>query len=435
MTELRRPDGRDERTRVVVLHPYEKARATGGRSLESRLGEAVGLAAAIDLNVVARECVPITKVRAGTYFGTGTVERIHELVEETGADVVSVDTSLTPVQQRSLEEAWETKVIDRTGLILEIFGQRAQTREGGLQVELAHLNYQRSRLVRSWTHLERQRGGFGFLGGPGETQIESDRRMISERIGRIKRELETVTRTRELHRESRRRVPYPIIALVGYTNAGKSTLFNYLTDAEVFAKDLLFATLDPTMRAIRLPSGRSAILSDTVGFVSDLPTTLIAAFRATLEEVVAADIIVHVRDIAHPDTLAQKQDVDRVLRELGIEFSGGRDYVEVLNKLDRLDPEERAAVENAAARSTDVVTLSALTGENCPAFLDMLDALLAKRRDVVRLSLPQGDGKGIAWLYRNADVLKRDDEGEFAHFEVSISADMLARFEKSHPAH
>ncbi|MEX2455327.1 MAG: GTPase HflX [Rhodospirillaceae bacterium] len=435
------PEHEDGRTRAVVLHPYEKSRSTGSRSLEARLDEAIGLAEAIDLDVVASECVPLPRVRAGTYFGSGTVERIGELVEEAEADIVSVDTSLTPVQQRTLEKAWNTKVIDRTGLILEIFGERARTREGVLQVELAHLTYQRSRLVRSWTHLERQRGGFGFLGGPGETQIEADRRMILERITRIRRELETVTRTRELHREARRRVPYPVIALVGYTNAGKSTLFNRLTDSDVFAKDLLFATLDPTMRAIELPSGRSAILSDTVGFVSDLPTTLIAAFRATLEEVIAADIIVHVRDIAHPDTGAQKADVERVLAELGIvlgsrtEEGADRGYVEVFNKVDLLDEEQRAGVENLAGRSSDVVMLSALSGENCPQFLEKLDLMLSARQDVVRLTLTQADGKTISWLYRNADVLSRDDEGEFAHFEVSISPDMLARFEKNRALH
>ena len=310
LTDLNGVNGEDRRTRAVVLHPYLKSGNAGGRAVDSRLEEAVGLAAAIDLNVVAAETVALAKMNAGTYFGKGTVERLHELVEEQYIDLVSVDASLSPVQQRMLEKAWGAKVIDRTGLILEIFGERAATREGVLQVELAHLDYQRSRLVRTWTHLERQRGGFGFLGGPGETQIEADRRMISERITKIRRELETVTRTRELHREARRRVPYPVVALVGYTNAGKSTLFNKLTDAKVFAKDLLFATLDPTMREIKLPSGRSVILSDTVGFVSDLPTTLIAAFRATLEELLEADLVVHVRDIANPETEAQKADVE-----------------------------------------------------------------------------------------------------------------------------
>lgn len=431
MTEYNGTGGTDDRTRAIVLHPYRKTGKTNGRAIESCLEEAVGLAAAIDLNVVSDEAIALVKINAGTYFGKGTVERLHDLVEEKDADIVCVDTSLSPVQQRTLEKAWNAKVIDRTGLILEIFGERARTREGVLQVELAHLNYQRSRLVRTWTHLERQRGGFGFLGGPGETQIEADRRMISVRITKIQRELETVTRTRELHREARRRIPYPVIALVGYTNAGKSTLFNTLTNSEVFAKDLLFATLDPTMREIKLPSGRSAILSDTVGFVSDLPTTLIAAFRATLEEVIGADIIVHVRDIAHPDTASQKDDVLRVMEELGVDFSDGRPFVEVLNKIDLLEADERQAVENQADRSGDVVAMSAITGENNDAFLACLDRLLSADRNVINLKLPQGNGAAISWLYRNADVLNRDDRDEFAHFEVSIAPDRLARFEKT----
>ena len=431
LTDEKMLNGREGKTRAVVLHPYEKSRAPNGRTQEARLAEAVGLAAAIDLDIVAAECLPLPRIRAGSYFGSGTVERLHDLVEETGADIVSVDTSLSPVQQRTLEKAWDAKVIDRTGLILEIFGARAVTREGVLQVELAHLTYQRSRLVRTWTHLERQRGGFGFLGGPGETQIEADRRMISERITKIRRELETVTRTRELHREARRRVPYPVVALVGYTNAGKSTLFNRLTGSDVFAKDLLFATLDPTMRAIDLPSGRKAILSDTVGFVSDLPTTLIAAFRATLEEVIEADIIVHVRDISHPDTAAQEKDVERVLRELGIDPGKGEQrFVDLFNKIDRLDADEREQVVNAAQRAPDTLCVSAVTGENCDGFLDLVDALLAADRDVVNFRLTQADGAAISWLYRNADVLKREDDGEYAEFQVAISSDNLARFEK-----
>ena len=423
--------GGDGRTRAIVIHPFRKSGKSKSRSVASCLDEAVGLAAAIDLNVVSREAVSLPKIHAGTYFGKGTVERLGELIEEQDADIVSVDTTLSPVQQRTLEKAWNAKVIDRTGLILEIFGERAKTREGVLQVELAHLDYQRSRLVRTWTHLERLRGGFGFLGGPGETQIEADRRMIAIRITKIRRELETVTRTRELHREARRRVPYPVIALVGYTNAGKSSLFNKLTNSDVFAEDLLFATLDPTMREIKLPSGRSAILSDTVGFVSDLPTTLIAAFRATLEEVIEADIIVHVRDIAHPDTGEQKDDVLRVMDELGVDFADGRGFVEVLNKIDLLEPDERAAVRNQASRGAVVVALSAVSGENCGAFVERLDELLSAERNVINLKLPQGDGAAISWLYRHADVLNRDDRDEFAHFEVSIAPDQLARFEKT----
>lgn len=433
MTDTQPADGGggDGRTRAIVIHPFRKSGKSKSRSVASCLDEAVGLAAAINLNVVSREAVSLSKIHAGTYFGKGTVERLGELIEEQDADIVSVDTTLSPVQQRTLEKAWNAKVIDRTGLILEIFGERAQTREGVLQVELAHLDYQRSRLVRTWTHLERQRGGFGFLGGPGETQIEADRRMIAVRITKIRRELETVTRTRELHREARRRVPYPVIALVGYTNAGKSTLFNKLTNSDVFAEDLLFATLDPTMREIKLPSGRSAILSDTVGFVSDLPTTLIAAFRATLEEVIEADIIVHVRDIAHPDTAAQKDDVLRVMDELGVDFADGRAFVEVLNKIDLLEPDERAAIRNQASRGAEVVALSAVSGENCGAFVERLDELLSAERNVINLKLPQGDGAAISWLYRHADVLNRDDRDEFAHFEVSIAPDQLARFEKT----
>ena len=419
------------KTRVVIVHPYLKSAGSGGRDVKSRLDEAVGLAAAINLHVVAKETVPLVRIQAGGYLGKGTIERIGELVEETDAHIVSVDTTLSPVQQRTLEEAWRAKVIDRTGLILEIFGERAATREGVLQVELAHLTYQRSRLVRSWTHLERQRGGFGFVGGPGETQIEADRRMISERISKIRRELKTVIRTRELHREARRKVPYPVVALVGYTNAGKSTLFNRLTDAEVFAKDLLFATLDPTMRKIKLPSGRSAILSDTVGFVSHLPTTLIAAFRATLEEVLSADIVVHVRDISHPDNVAQKADVLNVLEDLGLSEGADRRFVEVLNKIDLLNPEERSVLDNQAAIKSEIIPVSAASGENTDHFLQLLDDLLSADREVKQLKISQADGAAISWLYRNADVLSRDDEAEYAMMEVAISPDQLARFEKN----
>ena len=430
-----RGDAEDGRTRAIVIHPFKKAAPSRGRTVRSSLEEAVGLALAIKLKVIAEEAVSLPKINAGTYFGKGTVERLGEVVEGDGVDIVCVDTALSPVQQRTLEKVWNTKVIDRTGLILEIFGERARSREGVLQVELAHLNYQRSRLVRTWTHLERQRGGFGFLGGPGETQIEADRRMISVRINKIQRELETVIKTRELHREARRRVPYPVIALVGYTNAGKSTLFNKLTDADVLAKDLLFATLDPTMRAIKLPSGRSAILSDTVGFVSDLPTTLIAAFRATLEEVIGADIIVHVRDISHPDTEAQKADVLDVLNELGVQFGKGPAFVETLNKIDLLDPDLQEAVRNQAAREHHVVPMSALNGLENADFLTSLDGLLASDRDVRGFKLPQSDGAAISWLYRHADVLSRDDKGDFAHLEVAIAPEELARFKKNHPNH
>ena len=326
--------------RTVVLHPVrDGGRADSARDPEARLAEAVGLAAAIALNVVHAETVRVREPRPATLFGTGGIDRLKGLIADLEVELVIVNGALSPVQQRNLERVWKCKVIDRTAVILEIFGARARTREGRLQVELAHLSYQRSRLVRSWTHLERQRGGFGFLGGPGESQLEIDRRLIDERISRLKDELGDVGRTRQIHRKARQRVPYPVIALVGYTNAGKSTLFNRLTHADVQAADMLFATLDPTMRKIELPSGRNAILSDTVGFISDLPTELIAAFHATLEEVQEADLVMHVRDVAHPETEAQKADVQAVLEKLGIAEGSGRPMIEVLNKLDLLEAE------------------------------------------------------------------------------------------------
>jgi len=349
-------------------------------------------------------------VRPATYIGKGKVEEIAAIVKSNEAAVVVLDCTLSPVQQRNLEKAWNAKVLDRTGLILEIFGRRARTREGALQVEHAHLSYQKSRLVRSWTHLERQRGGFGFLGGPGETQIEADRRAIEERLARIERELEGVKRTRALHRKGRQRVPYPILALVGYTNAGKSTLFNRLTGGEMLEADMLFATLDPTLRAIKLPQGTSVIMSDTVGFISDLPTLLIAAFRATLEEVIEADVILHVRDISHPESEAQAGDVERVLEELGIEEKGRGRIIELWNKIDRLDPEERARVANVAERAergAPVVLASALTGEGLTTLAGAIEALLAERRPTYELTLAPEDGAGLSWLYRHTEVLDR----------------------------
>ena len=422
-------------TRTLVIGPYPVRRgAEMPRLAQARLDEAVGLAAAIDLHVVDRLLLGVQAIRPSTYLGKGRVEEIAGRIAAEAVRLVVMDCALSPVQQRNLEKAWGVKVIDRTGLILEIFGRRASTREGTLQVEHAHLAYQRSRLVRSWTHLERQRGGFGFLGGPGETQIEADRRLIQERMTRIERELETVTRTRGLHRQSRRRVPYPVVALVGYTNAGKSTLFNRLTAAEVRAEDMLFATLDPTARAIKLPHGETAILSDTVGFISDLPTMLIAAFRATLEDVIEADILLHVRDIAHEDTEAQGQDVHTVLAELGIEPGAGR-IIEVWNKADLLDPPERERLLNlsrtgpsgeAAARP---VLLSALTGEGVDRLLARIEARIAESRASFALVLDPAEGAGLHWLYENAEVLdRREDAGGQVHLVVRLAPEKEPRF-------
>jgi len=383
--------------------------------------------------------VPLNRPRPSTLFGGGVVEEIHDRIEADEIGLVIVGGALTPVQQRNLERAWECKVIDRTGLILEIFGERARTREGQLQVELAALSYQRSRLVRSWTHLERQRGGFGFVGGPGESQIEIDRRLIDDRIIRLKRELEQVRRTRGLHRRARARVPYPLIALAGYTNAGKSTLFNRITNSEVYADDMLFATLDPTMRQIELPSGRTAILSDTVGFISDLPTDLVAAFRATLEEVTAADVIVHVRDCADPDTDAQQQDVDAILKNLldGVdrldddgESKGPPAQLEILNKIDLIDGHERAFLSDRAQHNNDVVMLSAETGEGCAELLARLDAILAADESVETFDVSFADGAALAWLYEKGEVIERDDSGNNSRVTVRLAPRDVARFRR-----
>jgi GTP-binding protein HflX len=406
-------------SKAIVVVPYLNRKAIGrgaraaeapSRSIEAKVDEAIGLARAIDLEIAEAGTVGLSEIRPATYLGKGKVDEFAGIVRTHEAGLVFVDASLTPVQQRNLEKAWSAKVVDRTGLILEIFGARAHTREGTLQVELAHLTYQKSRLVRSWTHLERQRGGFGFLGGPGETQIEADRRMIGERISKLEKEIAKVKRTRALHRENRKRVPYPIVALVGYTNAGKSTLFNTLTQASVRAQDLLFATLDPTLRAVDLPNGPRVIVSDTVGFVSELPTMLIAAFRATLEEVIEADIVVHVRDISHGDSEAQSADVVKILSELGIDANDDRRIVEVWNKIDKLDAEARAGVENAAARrpaETRPVLLSAVSGEGIPALIEAIETRLAANRPVFSVEIDAADGASLSWLHRQCEVLER----------------------------
>ena len=413
---------------VVVVPILQEARGDDRnrprltRSAEARLEEAAGLAAAIDLDVTHLAAVTVNDPRPATLLGSGKVEELAEIIRETRAGLLIVDHPLTPVQQRNLEKATEAKVLDRTGLILEIFGRRARTREGALQVELAHLSYQKGRLVRSWTHLERQRGGAGFLGGPGETQIEADRRALQDKIIRLKRELEQVRRTRDLHRTKRRKVPFPVVAIVGYTNAGKSTLFNRLTGAGVLAEDMLFATLDPTLRRVRLPHGTPVILSDTVGFISDLPTHLVAAFRATLEEVVEADLVIHLRDISDPDTAAQAEDVERILDDLGVDASDREHIVEAWNKIDRLDEAaRRRLLDEVSNNAHSAVPISAVTGEGMDRLTALIEQRLSGNLGALQVTLEPAQLGLVDWVYSNGEVVSRTDNED-----GSVTFDLLA---------
>ncbi len=426
-------------TRAVVIVPVltrhqrnddDTNRPRLTRSADARHDEAVGLARAINLDLIHTAVVTVNDPRPATLLGSGKVAEFAEIVKEGHAEVVIVDHPLTPVQQRNLEKEFNAKVLDRTGLILEIFGERARTKEGTLQVELAHLNYQKGRLVRSWTHLERQRGGAGFLGGPGETQIESDRRQLQEKIIKLKHELETVRRTRDLHRAKRKKVPFPVVAIVGYTNAGKSTLFNRLTGADVLAEDMLFATLDPTLRRVRLPHGTPIILSDTVGFISDLPTHLVAAFRATLEEVVEADLVIHLRDISDPDTAAQAEDVERILADLGVDAGDTKRVVEVWNKVDLLDDgnRERLLADGADSNKAPPIAISAITGEGIDALKALIETRMSGELEALTVTVEPAQFGLVDWLYRNGDIVSRIDN-EDGSATIALKATHTARQE------
>lgn len=411
-------------TRVAVIYPFVNNTETDA---DARLSETIRLAAAISLDVVWSGVLKLREIRAGTFFGKGNIDKIATIINEYGADLLIVDGDLSPIQQRNLEKSLNIKIIDRTALILEIFGERAQTKEGSLQVELAHLTYQRSRLVRSWTHLERQRGGAGFLGGPGETQIELDRRIIDDKIVKIKKALEKIKQTRGLQRRARQKVPYPIVALVGYTNTGKSTLFNYLTRANVFAQDLLFATLDTTMRKLRLPSGSEVILSDTVGFISDLPHELIMAFRATLEEVLEADIVVQVLDAANADNKKQRQDVLEVLHNLGLEqIEHQSNYIEVYNKIDLLNDNQIKNIKWAS----NTVLVSALNGNGCNELLQRIDDILRKEYRTTEVDIDAADGKVIAWLHKNTEILESRLNNDRLHVRFRIKEEDIGKLQK-----